>query len=228
MIHIRSNQNGFSLGQIVLVVLTLGLIGAIGFYVFQKQNQPEITNFTECKAAGNQIMESYPERCLANGQTFTNTTQKIEKKSLGINEIDVTLPLGSEVAGAYYTVRSPQSDPTETYIELFDADFDALKNGEGTTCKDSSFPLFVIGRISVSDYNKKVAEGAEENSVFLNFDEPFSFNSEYRYTGGAAVQSPPSCAFDSAGSENRDQKVLEVFNAKKKAFTEAYKNMQDL
>lgn len=30
-----------------------------------------ITNFNECVAAGNLVMESYPEQCRANGQTFT-------------------------------------------------------------------------------------------------------------------------------------------------------------
>jgi hypothetical protein len=31
----------------------------------------EITNFDECVAAGNPVMESYPRQCSANGQTFT-------------------------------------------------------------------------------------------------------------------------------------------------------------
>tara|TARA_Y100000310_G_scaffold70474_1_gene66161 strand:- start:20551 stop:20733 length:183 start_codon:yes stop_codon:yes gene_type:complete len=30
----------------------------------------EITNFEECAAAGNPIMESYPRQCRANGITF--------------------------------------------------------------------------------------------------------------------------------------------------------------
>ena len=34
-------------------------------------NSGAITNFEQCAAAGNPIMESYPRRCNANGQTFT-------------------------------------------------------------------------------------------------------------------------------------------------------------
>jgi hypothetical protein len=35
-----------------------------------------ISNFDECVAAGNPVMESYPEQCTANGQTFTNEAQQ--------------------------------------------------------------------------------------------------------------------------------------------------------
>jgi hypothetical protein len=66
------NQRGFSIGQVLLVFTVLGLIGGVGYYVSQRQNEPAITNYQECVAAGNPIMESYPEQCAADGQTFTN------------------------------------------------------------------------------------------------------------------------------------------------------------
>lgn len=37
----------------------------------------EITNFEECEAAGNPVMESYPRQCTANGETFTEQIQTI-------------------------------------------------------------------------------------------------------------------------------------------------------
>lgn len=36
---------------------------------------PKITNFDQCAAAGNPVMESYPEQCSANGQAFINETE---------------------------------------------------------------------------------------------------------------------------------------------------------
>jgi hypothetical protein len=43
-----------------------------------RNHQPKpINSFAECAAAGNPIMESYPERCAANGKTFTNPDQAI-------------------------------------------------------------------------------------------------------------------------------------------------------
>lgn len=60
--------------SVLLSVTVIGIIAGVGWYVWDKnQNQkPVITNFDECVAAGNPIMESYPEQCAANGQTFVN------------------------------------------------------------------------------------------------------------------------------------------------------------
>ena len=38
-----------------------------------EEPKKEITNFEECVAAGNPVMESYPRQCMADGQTFTET-----------------------------------------------------------------------------------------------------------------------------------------------------------
>lgn len=76
----NKNQKGFSLVEVLLVVVVVGLIGGIGWYVYQqrktdepKQQAAAITNFDECVAAGNPVMESYPEQCHADGQTFADT-----------------------------------------------------------------------------------------------------------------------------------------------------------
>jgi len=69
------HQQGFSLLQLVLCLCVLGLIGGVGYYVYQQQSKTQITNFEECAAAGNPIMESYPEQCSVNGQTFVNDQQ---------------------------------------------------------------------------------------------------------------------------------------------------------
>lgn len=37
-----------------------------------------ITSFEECKAAGNPILESYPEQCIANDEVFINTAQVVQ------------------------------------------------------------------------------------------------------------------------------------------------------
>ena len=57
-----------------------------------------ITNFTECAAAGNPVMESYPRRCSANGQTFT------EEISSNDN-INLTSPLPNEVITSPLTIK---------------------------------------------------------------------------------------------------------------------------
>lgn len=57
------------LGLIAIIILLIAAAGAAIFYK-TKNPKPVITNFEECAAAGNPIMESYPRQCRANGQTF--------------------------------------------------------------------------------------------------------------------------------------------------------------
>ncbi len=55
------------------------------FDVNENQNAPAvaITNFDECAAAGNPIMESYPRQCRAGGETFTEDIgNELEKTNL--------------------------------------------------------------------------------------------------------------------------------------------------
>ncbi|MBI4708834.1 MAG: hypothetical protein HY764_01360 [Candidatus Portnoybacteria bacterium] len=62
---------------ILLIIIVLALAG-YWLFVYKSpavnnNKTPAITNFDECAAAGNPIMESYPRQCNANGQTFTET-----------------------------------------------------------------------------------------------------------------------------------------------------------
>jgi len=43
----------------------------------EKNNQISVTNFEECVAAGNQVMESYPRQCRHGEQTFTEDIKQI-------------------------------------------------------------------------------------------------------------------------------------------------------
>lgn len=56
-------------GLIAIIILLAALAGAVIFYK-TRISKPAITNFEECAAAGNPIMESYPRQCRADGQTF--------------------------------------------------------------------------------------------------------------------------------------------------------------
>ncbi len=40
------------------------------FFLFGCAEKTKITNFEECVAAGNPVMESYPRQCQADGRTF--------------------------------------------------------------------------------------------------------------------------------------------------------------
>jgi hypothetical protein len=74
----------------IIILITILAFGLIAYIMIGQNNTQEITSYEECVAAGYPIMESYPEQCSANGQTFTRelTTDEIEKLNPGIYEDD--------------------------------------------------------------------------------------------------------------------------------------------
>ncbi len=79
---------------LLLIVLILLLGGVFYYYNFYKTTPPAenenqnvpvstVTNFEECVAAGNPVMESYPRQCRANGQNFIEYIgNELEKTNL--------------------------------------------------------------------------------------------------------------------------------------------------
>lgn len=64
---------------LLLGAILLGILCAVvGQYVY-RMKYPTVDSYAECKAAGYPIMESYPEQCSANGQTFVNTISSYEE-----------------------------------------------------------------------------------------------------------------------------------------------------
>lgn len=106
---VGKDQKGFSHLEIILVGLVVMLIGFAGWMVYNKNkedklegtsNQTSINSFEECVAAGNPVMESYPEQCAANGKTFTNPNTKDsltylnERIESGNKTFSITFPDG--------------------------------------------------------------------------------------------------------------------------------------
>lgn len=59
-------------------LLVCGLaLGAGGVIIGNQLKTTSIDSFEECVAAGHPVMESYPEQCAANGQTFSNPNQHL-------------------------------------------------------------------------------------------------------------------------------------------------------
>lgn len=61
-------------------ILALVVIIGAGFLVFKKvyiEKMYPVHDYNECVAAGNPILETYPEQCIADGQTYVNPVQKI-------------------------------------------------------------------------------------------------------------------------------------------------------
>jgi len=67
--------------KIAFLVIVLALFLVIAMYlgdINTRDNANSIDSFAECVAAGNPIRESYPEQCVANGQSFSNPAKSIQ------------------------------------------------------------------------------------------------------------------------------------------------------
>ena len=68
---------------ILFVVLLIAVFGTIWMFSKDEVQKPTVTNFEECVAAGNPVMESYPRQCKNGGQSFTeNIVNELEKTDL--------------------------------------------------------------------------------------------------------------------------------------------------
>lgn len=63
--------------RILVLILISAVLALISWMVFRIRNQqPEINDFDSCVAAGNPILETYPEQCTYNGQSFFREGQE--------------------------------------------------------------------------------------------------------------------------------------------------------
>lgn len=75
MINKTRPQKTFKATVRLVALLIACILVFAGWYVWQSNRKPleAIDTFEACVAAGNPIMESYPEQCSANGKTFTKS-----------------------------------------------------------------------------------------------------------------------------------------------------------
>jgi len=57
--------------KILLIVIVVIAVGLLIWWQFGEEMPKPVTNFEECVAAGNLVMESYPRQCRHGDQTFT-------------------------------------------------------------------------------------------------------------------------------------------------------------
>lgn len=132
----------------VIILIALGII-------FIKPSTPakEITSFEECVAAGNPVMESYPEQCTTkDGKHFThNVGNEIEK----MGKIRLTSPRPGD------TVSSPLTITGEA---------------RGTWMFEASFPIMITdwdGKIIGEGHGE--AQGDWMTSEFVPFKATLNF-----------------------------------------------------
>jgi len=138
----------------VIVVILIVIIAAIGIYLATSEGSDVvITNFEECVAAGNLVMESYPRQCKAGVETFTEDIgDELQKSDL----IRVSNPRPNQVI----------SSPLEIKGEA-----------RGYWFFEASFPITLIdsdGNIVVQSYIMTADEWMTEE--FVSFEKTLEFD----------------------------------------------------
>ncbi len=64
--------------ELGLIILTVVALALVGWFAWRQDRTGSINSFAECVAAGNPVMESYPEQCAAGGQTWSNPAQQLQ------------------------------------------------------------------------------------------------------------------------------------------------------
>lgn len=73
----------------IIAVLTVVAVVVAGALLWKPGTDKNIDNFESCKDAGGAILESYPEQCMLNGKSFTNSAQ-VPKSSSGDEYVGLT------------------------------------------------------------------------------------------------------------------------------------------
>jgi prepilin-type N-terminal cleavage/methylation domain-containing protein len=139
----KQNQKGFSVVEILIVIVVIGLIGTVGWLVYDRQKSPKQSETTQQST---------------NTQSDTKTTdsskgtEQTQQKYLEIKEWSVKLPVSSDVGSLSYTVKTNTASIRSTELDKL----------SGTGCTSNSINV-VRGKATEIVLNE-IGEGG---STFL-------------------------------------------------------------
>lgn len=201
----KLSQKGFTLVEGLLVVIALGIVIAIGFYIYSasKASPETVTNKapeSSVKAADNKSSSDY-----------------LVVKEFGFKLDKTALP------STYYKIveseakRSYPQVPELKVFQLFDSNFDATKNSQGVTCGTGDSAIITVQVMSVADRDSRYASyknatlGPNDNVPTVVSDRYAKQVGDYLYdyykTQG--VQGLISCADD----PDKDASVIDKYNS---------------
>lgn len=146
---------------------------------------------------------------------------------LDIGAWGARLPLSVGNRDMYYRIVNLPGDGGEAAY-IFSKEVDLLKNKNGTPCKDPRYPLLIINRVSsnrgVLLNNPNMPDYDPNSGPYKSYSfDPRNMFGPVKTTADRI----PRCANLTAGSGvyEPDEAVLKVYEAKRKALSEAYSRM---
>lgn len=80
--------------KILLIIMVVIIIGLLMWWQFSDKISKPVTNFEECVAAGNPVMEIYPRQCRHGDQTFTEIVVETFTQTKGPVNYSIDVPFG--------------------------------------------------------------------------------------------------------------------------------------
>lgn len=179
-------SSGFTVVFVLLIIFLLTAVVLTGYSLQRNQRShtaqsSSVSNFAECVAAGNPVMESYPEQCAHDGTTYVNETQQLNNGwntsvTSGRKAFEITFPDGmGEVikpldSDAFYIMgmNQPSLQPGET-VNVRETE------GFGT---DSASLLSIV----LLDQEITQPQGIQESFTLANRKENPVIGKKYSYT----------------------------------------------
>ncbi len=86
---------------LILSIVAIVLVAGAVLLMHPSESKKVITTFAECRAAGGNLMESYPEQCNLDGHTYVNEKQLSSGNDyVGLSETDALAKAKSEGVAA--------------------------------------------------------------------------------------------------------------------------------
>ena len=209
----KSNQQGFSIAILLVVIVVLAGLVLAGWYVWKKNRKDNTSN----KTSTSQTNQKDDKKQMASDPSEGG-------KYLVISEWGVRFPLSSDISEAYYEFTAGNLSDG---VALYDGAFDRMENANGISCGGSNrYQLYSMSRVRPENLTQVKEEEPGAGPEY----QKFPFTEEYVFGGLGPSQAPPGCADLSSnpyGPFQEDQNILDIANDKEQAFDRAFKNLQE-
>lgn len=156
----------------VIVVFIIVGFGVAWKFAKNKVSAPVVTNFAECVAVGNQVMESYPRQCRHGDRTFTEDIGNELEKA---NFIHINSPRPGEVVSSPLTITGEARGYWffEASFPVFLTDWDGKIIAQGiATAKDEWMTTEFVPYEAKLTFNVDKNSYSNRGTLILKKDNP--------------------------------------------------------
>jgi type II secretory pathway pseudopilin PulG len=209
MENMKKLQNGFSAVEALLIVIIVGMLGGVGWYVWNANNQANKNLDSASNVSSNTPVVKNKKQTPSTGNSST-----AQKEYMTIKEWSVKIPVTDP--DDKYSYEFDKNDPTS--ISVFSQKADGIVGPKGVSCKGEYIAFVLRLEASSADWN-------DPDKASPLFGHKTTIG-KYAYAVATKKQYGPEC-FDSGPSNNyvADQQAAAKFDTIANQFV---KDFQDI